>query len=452
MSRAHAFYARATSDSQDRLLDAEEPLAGLHMRCGGEMPGVIAIPSLLDLVRRARRTRLRLAQPISAQDGEETVTAWVEVSPREDSQGCDIAAASWRSVPIPGEDLMEHAGRRTAIDRHLADLSARLDADQRVLAVEGRARDVDSLVQAMEANPGAPWTDFVTVLGSAHVQPMHWRLLDGACLSFMGSDRHWKASLVPLGAPEPGCNGFELYLVADEPLPALPPDRQGTPMPDMGREIAPVLRQPVARIIANADTIRSRLAGPLAEEYSNYAVDIASAGQHLISLLEDITDLEAVESEGFATARERIDLADAARRAASILAVRAQERGIGIVAPQAAESLPAIGEFRRVLQVLLNLLGNAIRYSPEGSQVWLRLEKDGEIARVIVADQGPGLSDGQQLRVFDKFERLGRSDEGGTGLGLYISRRMARAMGGELAVESAPGRGARFIMDLPAAA
>ena len=72
-------------------------------------------------------------------------------------------------------------------------------------------------------------------------------------------------------------------------------------------------------------------------------------------------------------------------------------------------------------------------------------------ARLIVADQGPGLSDAQQLKVFEKFERLGRSGEdGGSGLGLYISRRLARAMGGDLLVESAPGQGARFVLEVPA--
>ena len=66
-----------------------------------------------------------------------------------------------------------------------------------------------------------------------------------------------------------------------------------------------------------------------------------------------------------------------------------------------------------------------------------------------MADQGQGLSAEQQAKVFDKFERLGRSGDGGSGLGLYISRRLARAMGGELSVDSAPGQGARFTLELP---
>jgi len=112
--------------------------------------------------------------------------------------------------------------------------------------------------------------------------------------------------------------------------------------------------------------------------------------------------------------------------------------------------LPAVAEFRRVLQILINLIGNAIRYSPPNSQIWVRLERQGNFARIVIADQGPGLSEEQASVIFDKFERLGRSDEGGSGLGLYISRRLARAMGGDLTVESAPGQGARFALVVPA--
>src|SRR5690606_32203742 len=146
----------------------------------------------------------------------------------------------------------------------------------------------------------------------------------------------------------------------------------------VGREIAPVLRQPIARIIANAETIRTQLAGPLAEEYSNYAADISNAGEHLLALIDDLADLEVVEDEQFTTAPDRIDLADLARRAAGILVVPARDRGIGIDAPRDGESVRAIREFRRVLQVLLNLVGNAIRYSPEGSVVWLRVARSEE--------------------------------------------------------------------------
>lgn len=446
--------ASAQTDGADRLIAADEPLAGLQLRCGGELPGAIAIPALLDLVRKARTFGLKLGRSIRASDSRDAITAWIEVEPND--SGTSINVRSWQAAALPAEDPAEIAAHRSAIDRDLAELTAQLDAQQNLLAVQCEAPDLAQIGAAMRAGIGKPWTDFVTLEGNHHQQPMHWRLLDGATLRLDGSDRHWRATLLPQELPGAEPIGFELCLTADTPLAtsepiwmapqlALPQNGPGL----VGRDIAPVLRQPIARIIANAETIRTRMAGPLAEEYSQYAADIAAAGQHLLSLVEDLADLEVVEAEDFNTAPDRIDLADVARRAAGILAVRAQERGISIDAPRLGEHLPAIAEFRRVLQVLLNLVGNAIRYSPDSSQVWIRLEPAGARAKVIVADQGPGLSEEQQKRVFEKFERLGRSDETGSGLGLYISRRLARAMGGELTVESAPGQGARFILDVP---
>ncbi|HKR24759.1 MAG TPA: ATP-binding protein, partial [Allosphingosinicella sp.] len=136
-------------------------------------------------------------------------------------------------------------------------------------------------------------------------------------------------------------------------------------------------------------------------------------------------------------------------RAAGLLAVRAAARDVTIDAPGADESLPATGDFTRALQVLMNLITNAIRYTPEDGQVWLRIEREGDLAAVIVADQGKGIAADDQERVFAKFERIDESEPGGTGLGLYIARRLARAMGGDISVDSAPGMGARFTFTLP---
>ncbi|HKT15262.1 MAG TPA: ATP-binding protein, partial [Allosphingosinicella sp.] len=81
--------------------------------------------------------------------------------------------------------------------------------------------------------------------------------------------------------------------------------------------------------------------------------------------------------------------------------------------------------------------------------VWIRIEREGDFACVIVADQGKGVDPADQARIFDKFERVDPSEAGGTGLGLYIARRLARAMGGDIALDSAPGQGARFTLALP---
>ncbi len=446
--------ARATSDSDDRLVTADELLARLQVLCGGEMPGTIAVPALLETVRKVRRYELKLARSITAVGGDENITAWMEVSPREDGElGCDITVQQWQSTPLVPLDIPAEADLQAAIDRDLAELSARLDAQQCVLAVETSAADLEPLAQEMRAALGKPWTDHVSVSGVQLASLQPWQKLDGVNLEVAGSRRLWRARLIPHSVPGEAPTGFELCLNSDEalaPAPVVVPKEANSSPGLVGKEIAPVLRQPIARIIANAETIRTRLAGPLADEYSNYAADIAAAGQHLLALLDDLADLEVVESADFSTASDHIDLADVARQAAGILGVKAREKAVAIDAPKPGETLPAVAEFRRVLQVLLNLVGNAIRYSPANSQIWIRLEDGPGRSTIIVADQGPGLDADQQARVFDKFERLGRSGDGGSGLGLYISRRLARAMGGELSVESAPGRGARFILQLPA--
>ncbi len=446
--------ASAETDAQDLLLRADEPLAGLQLRCGGTIPGALAVPELAELVLRARSYGLRLARPFAAQDGQDTVRGWVDISPHHgadgQSAGCHIALRHWQAQPLPPEDNALAVSRRAEIDRALAELTARLDARQGVLVVEHEAADLAALGAAMAAGAGRPWTDFVTVPGDAHRLPLHWRLLDGTMVRVAGSNRAWRASLIPHGPAGGEPLGFELCLTADEPLPVAGPLAPVAASERLvGRDLAPVLRQPIARIIANAETIRARMAGPLAEEYAHYAHDIATAGEHLLSLVDDLADLEVIEAADFATAPDRIDLADVARRAAGILGVRAREKRIVVAAPAPEVNLPARAEFRRALQILLNLLGNAIRYAPEDSRIVFDLARAGGLAQVSVVDQGPGLDAEQQARMFAKFERLGRSGDGGSGLGLYISRRLARAMGGDLGVESTAGQGARFTLSVP---
>lgn len=449
--------AKAFADAEGKLIEADEPLAALQEACGGRIGSTVAIPELLALVDKAQRYGLRLARQFSAIDGEQRITAWAEIAPRFAGEGnitgSDIEIVSWNGEDLPPENEIESARRRMEINRHLADCTARLDPSMRILSVETDANDLAEFAKKARAGVGKSWTDFVNLPSSAHHQPLHWRLLDGSRCQIEGSERNWTAHLEPLGQPHPGSAGFVLHLTADAPLGSSTGEEQERTVegPSFGRDLTPVLRQPINRIIANAETIRTKLAGPLANEYSDYAADIATAAQHLLALIDDLSDLEVVESDEFTTAPDRIELADVARRACGILGVRAREKGITLVPPADGESQLAIAEFRRVLQILLNLVGNAIRYAPEESQVWIRLDRIGNRALITVADQGHGLDETQQSKVFEKFERLGRSGDGGSGLGLYISRRIARAMDGDLTVESAPGQGARFTLSVPAA-
>ena len=125
----------------------------------------------------------------------------------------------------------------------------------------------------------------------------------------------------------------------------------------------------------------------------------------------------------------------------------AEERNVSI-ASEMTEPLPASGQEPAVIQILVNLIGNALRHSPEGSTVHLSFDRTHASASVTVTDEGPGIEPADQQRIFERFERL-QSQEGGTGLGLAISRRLARSMGGDVTLDSAPGEGARFTLTLP---
>ncbi|WP_295525618.1 HAMP domain-containing sensor histidine kinase [Novosphingobium sp. Chol11] len=445
-----AISIRGRCDAQDRLIEADEPLAGLQTRCGGELPGVIAIPALLALARRARLARMSIARSISAMDDGQPISFWVKIAP--DEEGARLECSQWRQTGHPPADV----SAPNVLLWLIAEAHLLLDDEQRVLTVH---TETDELA-ALEAGIGKVWSELVKLgtMGEAAAdrdQPLHWRLLDDASFTLGDAPRRWRSRIQPRAG-----GGFEL-LIIPETIVHLPPQPGGAaaaPPPWntlLGRDLAPALRQPINRIIANAETIRTRLAGPLADEYAGYAGDIAEAGRHLLSLVEDLADLDALESPGFSPAPDRIDLADCARRAAGILSVRAKERAIALHLPPDDAHAPAIGEYRRVLQILLNLLSNAIRYTPGHTAVSLAVgratDANGtENAWIAVSDQGDGLTEAQMARVFEKFERLGRSGDGGSGLGLYISRRLARAMQGDLRVTSSPGTGASFVLSLPA--
>lgn len=452
VSATENYLARAQTDDDDWLISAQEPLAGLQRDCGGTLPGMIAIPELLSLVVKCRTYGFSLARSISAITQEHTVNAWVEVSPST-THGCTIGIVNWSTKPLQAGDDITDLPRKHEIEKNLSDFKACLDADQCVMTAIADADDTLELADKMTAGTGQPWTNFVELSDGSRQQPVHWRLLDGASCTIPGSKRRWNATLIPHISSGEKRHGFELYLTSDEPysIPNLKAKNSTLAeiKPFLSRDLGPVLRQPIARIIANAETIRTKLAGPLAEEYSSYAADISTAGQHLLSLVEDLTDLEVVESGGFTTAHDIIDLGDCARRTSGILGVKATDKNIALIAPSSSQRLMARGEFRRVLQILINIVGNAITYAPQGSTVSITIEDCGDFAAISVTDQGPGLSSEQSDAVFNKFERLGRSGDSGTGLGLYISRCLARAMGGELVVESRIGQGAKFTLTLP---
>jgi signal transduction histidine kinase len=204
-----------------------------------------------------------------------------------------------------------------------------------------------------------------------------------------------------------------------------------------------VLRSPLDRIIETAERIVERADGPLRSDYASYGNDIAAAAKHLLSVIRGM-------SEEVAADRKVLDLTALAAEAVVMLDAPAEERRVTIELEAAEEALAAAGQEGAVIQILVNLIGNAIRHAPEGSTVKLAFARSADTASVTVSDQGPGIAPDDQQRIFERFERAHPSD-GGTGLGLAISRRLARSLGGDVTLSSAPSEGAHFTLTLPAA-
>jgi signal transduction histidine kinase len=213
--------------------------------------------------------------------------------------------------------------------------------------------------------------------------------------------------------------------------------------PVLDSAIQTALRSPLDSIVRSAEEMIGQSQAPVRQEYAAYATDIATAARHLLSVIRSLA--ENADGSG----PNQVDLAVLTSEALGLVETAARERSI-LIAAQPADMLLARGEPRSVVQVLVNLIGNAVRHSPRGTAVTISFENSSGSARVHVADEGPGIAQEDQARIFEPYETAA-ADGDGIGLGLAIARRLARGMGGDIEVESAPGRGSRFTLVLPAA-
>lgn len=442
---------RGRLDAQGRLVAADPRLARLHEAAGGVMEGPLAVPQIAALARLAARLGLLVSRQVVAADGDADVQLQVKAEPVGD--GIELSVSGWTET-APAEPRVRPVDE-DAFFRAEGDWFWETDGALRIVSLSARAAEV---LGDIGRYIGQPLTSLFR-FGNGR---------DGELPILRALAEHRRFERQPAGLradPDIRCEVHGLPLIDGSGEfagfrgsvrieTARPParanrDSDGGAIPDaLGDQLARALRGPIDRIVAAAETIRAGEDGPAGDDYAEYASDIAAAGRHLLALIDDLADLQAVERDDLETRREAIDLAEIARQAAGLLAVRADDKHIRVDAPAEDETLAAVGDYRRVLQILVNLIGNAVRYAPEDSQVWIRCEREGDLAAVIVADQGRGIAPDDQARIFEKFERIGAA-EPGSGLGLYIARRLARAMGGDIDVDSAPGQGARFVLTLP---
>ncbi|NBX32226.1 MAG: response regulator [Planctomycetes bacterium] len=213
------------------------------------------------------------------------------------------------------------------------------------------------------------------------------------------------------------------------------------------------IRTPLAAIIGYAELLREQridTGNPLADDAPNA---IARNGAHLLGVVNDILDVSQVEAGALAIHAKHMDLRATAREAAELLAIRADAKGITLTVECEPDSAVAVlADPMRVRQILLNLIGNAIKFTDSGN-VRVAITREGPWAVAAVHDSGPGMTAEQISRLFQRFSRVDRDTSSlGTGIGLELSQRLARLMHGGIAVESTPGSGTTFRLSMMSAA
>jgi two-component system, NtrC family, sensor kinase len=211
------------------------------------------------------------------------------------------------------------------------------------------------------------------------------------------------------------------------------------------------LRTPLNAIIGFSEVLGDRMFGELTEKQEEYLKDIMESGQHLLSLINDILDLSKIEAGRMELELTEFDLPQAIDNALTLVRERAGRRGIAL--HQAVdERLGEIrGDERKVKQVLLNLLSNALKFTPEGGRIDVSARFQDGSAEISVTDTGVGIAPEDQEAVFEEFRQVGTAAKKveGTGLGLALSRKFVELHGGRIWVQSEVGRGSTFTFTLP---
>jgi signal transduction histidine kinase/CheY-like chemotaxis protein len=213
------------------------------------------------------------------------------------------------------------------------------------------------------------------------------------------------------------------------------------------------VRTPLNGVLGMANLL---LDSGLSPEQQTYAKSIKTSGEALLSLIEEILDFSKIEAGRLDLESIPFDVSNLVTDVVELLAPRAQAKGIEIAA-EIADDIPArvFGDAARLRQVLLNLAGNAVKFTDEGG-VLVAVERDGEKIRFLIEDSGPGIGEEAQARIFQEFEQGDDSParrHGGTGLGLAISSKIVERMGGEISLQSAErGSVFGFTVELPAIA
>jgi cell cycle sensor histidine kinase DivJ len=211
------------------------------------------------------------------------------------------------------------------------------------------------------------------------------------------------------------------------------------------------LRTPLNAIMGFSDIMRQRLFGPMSDRYSEYAELIHESGAHLLELINDVLDMSKIEAERFELSREDFDARDAISAVLRLMRGQADRAGITLRGSLPAVPLEAEADRRAVKQIAMNLLSNALKFTPRGGAVTITARGDARVLEIVVTDTGVGIANADLARLGRPFEQAGGSEQrqGGSGLGLSLVRAFARLHGGDMEISSVEGEGTTVTVRMP---
>ena len=213
------------------------------------------------------------------------------------------------------------------------------------------------------------------------------------------------------------------------------------------------LRTPLNAVLGLTDALLEGMAGALEPRQRGWLADIATSGQHLLGVINDILDLARIDAGRFEPDYQAVSVEDLAQASVRLVMGNAIARGIALTAEVPPDLGVILTDARAARQILLNVLGNAVKFTPAGKAVRLRVASGGVPGTAVftIADEGPGIPPERVQEIFEPFVQLdGGLDrrQEGTGLGLALAARMVRALGGGIEVESTVGEGSTFRVTL----
>jgi len=211
------------------------------------------------------------------------------------------------------------------------------------------------------------------------------------------------------------------------------------------------LRTPLNAVIGFSEVLSEGMFGEINEKQAEYLRDILESGRHLLSLINDILDLSKIEAGRMELEAADFDLPSAIDNALTLVRERATRRGITLGRTIDDRLGIVRGDERKVKQVFLNLLSNALKFTPEGGRINVSAHLQDGAAEIAVADTGVGIAPEDQEAIFEEFRQVGTADKKveGTGLGLALSRKFIELHGGRVWVKSELGKGSTFTFTLP---